>query len=289
MSRRSSGGASPWLRFVHDKPALWGASILALLLSISAAGPLLGFPDPLEQSDALLLGPHSDHLLGTDELGRDVGSRLVSGTQVTLVVAFSSALTAMTIGVPIGIVAGYMGAWFESVPMRVMDLLLAVPNLLVALVVVTVLGASTLNLILAIGFVGVPIFARLARASTLSIRELDYVTASRAMGATDSDTMTRTILPNILGPIIVQFVITASSAVVVAASLNFLGLGAAPPAPSWGGMLYTAKSHLFENPWYGIFPGVALALTIACLDRVGYGLQRAFGTSNEMSKASRMM
>jgi peptide/nickel transport system permease protein len=199
------------------------------------------------------------------------------GARSSLEIAFGSALFGLIVGVAIGLVGGYFGRWVDAVFMRVMDLLLAVPILLVALVVVVVLGPSSINVVVAIGVASVPIFARLARASVLEVRERDYVAAAKAMGATSPDVMLRTILPNITGPLIVQFVVSAASAVVVAASLSFLGLGVPPPAPTWGAMLHQSQSFLFDNPWYGVFPGIALAIAVLLLDRIGKGLERAFG------------
>ncbi len=269
-------------RFLGDRAAVVATAILVALALASILAPWLVRQGPINQSDVLLAGPGRGHLLGTDELGRDLASRLLYGARISLVVAFGSAALGALLGVPVGLVAGYLGRWTDILSMRVMDLLLAIPHLLLALVVVTVLGSSNVTLLLAIGIVAVPTFARLSRASVLTIRERDFVLASRATGASKADTMLRTILPNILGPVVVQFIVTASAAVVVAAGLSFLGLGPPPPAPSWGGMLQTAKSYLYQDPWYGLFPGLALTLMVACLDRIGHGLQRAFGTSKDI-------
>jgi peptide/nickel transport system permease protein len=187
--------------------------------------------------------------------------------------------------VPLGLVAGYLGRWVDAVAMRLIDLLLAVPGILLALVIIAVLGPGRANLVLAIGIGSVPEFGRLTRAATLGIRERDFVVAARGMGASAPDTMFRTVLPNILGPILVQLIVTASLAVVVEAGLSLLGLGSPPPAPSWGGMLQQARSYIYQNPWYGVFPGLCLALTVFCLDRVGRGLQRAVGA--EVSSGAR--
>jgi peptide/nickel transport system permease protein len=274
----SSGWAARAWRAFRDDRAAMVASVVLLIIAVAAAlAPWVApFPEGKQSSD-LLLGPSWRHLLGTDELGRDQLSRIIFGARESLLVAFGSAAIALAIGLPIGLTAGYLGRVWDAVAMRLMDLVLALPGLLIGLIIVTVLGPSTLDLILAIGVAGVPVFARLARASVLGIRDHDFVVASRAMGATPADTMCRTILPNILGPIVIQFVVSAAVAVVVAAALSFLGLGPAPPTASWGGMLQASKAYVYQNAWYGIFPGIALAITIACLDRIGHGLQRAFG------------
>lgn len=264
-------------RFAGSRTAVAGALGLLVLVLVALFAPVVAPFDPLEQGERNLLGPGDAHLLGTDELSRDIFSRLIHGARASLLVAFGAAAVGAIVGVPLGIVAGYLGRWVDAVAMRFVDLLLAIPGILFALVIVTVLGTGTLNLMLAVGLVAVPSFSRLTRASTLAIRDRDFVLAAKGMGASTLDIMARTVLLNVLGPIVVQFVVTASTAVVVEAGLSFLGLGTPPPTPSWGGMLQTARSYLDLNPWYGVFPGLCLALTVFCLDRVGRGLRLAVG------------
>lgn len=266
-------------RFLRDRSALAAVAVLVLLLVGSLIAAWLLPEKATQTSGSLHRAPSGAHPLGTDELGRDLASRLLIGAQASVVVAFASALLGMLAGVAAGLVGGYFGRWTDSALMRVMDLLLALPMVLVALVVVVLLGPNTLNVVIAIAIAAVPTFARLARASVLELRDRQFVLAAKAMGASSVDIMTRTVLPNIMGPIIVQFVVVAASAVVAAASLSFLGLGVPPPAPSWGAMLQQSQSYLFDNAWYGVFPGLALALTVLCLDRIGMSLQRALGSS----------
>jgi peptide/nickel transport system permease protein len=266
-------------RFARSRSAVVGIGGLILLAAVAILAPVVAPYNPNAQAAQNLLGPSAAHLLGTDELGRDIASRLIHGTRVSLVVAFGAAALGAVVGVPLGLVAGYLGRWVDAVAMRLIDLLLAMPGILLALVMITVLGPGRVNLILAIGIGAVPEFARLTRAATLGIRERDFVVAARGMGASTPDTMFRTVLPNVLGPIVVQLVITASLAVVIEAGLSFLGLGTPPPAPSWGGMLQDARSYVYQSPSYGFFPGFCLAFTVFCLDRVGRGLQLAVGTS----------
>lgn len=264
-------------RFMSSRSAVVGAVGLTVIALLALLAPVVAPYDPAAQGGTPLLGPSGAHLLGTDQLGRDIASRMIHGARASLIVAAGVAAVGAGIGVPLGLVAGYLGRWTDAVAMRVVDLLLAVPGILLALVIIAVLGPGRLNLILAIGIGAIPEFARLTRVATLEVRERDFVLAARGMGASTPDTMARTVLPNVLGPILVQFVITASMAVVVEAGLSFLGLGTPPPAPSWGGMLQDARSYLYQSPTYGLFPGLCLAATVFFLDRIGRGLQLVVG------------
>jgi peptide/nickel transport system permease protein len=266
-------------RYMRSRSAVAGAAGLLILVLFAVFASVVAPFHPSEQDAQNLLGPSTTHLLGTDELGRDIASRVIHGTRASLVVGFGAAAVGALIGVPLGLAAGYLGRWADALAMRLIDLLLAVPGILLALVIIALLGPGRINLILAIGIGAVPEFGRLTRAATLVIREQDFVVAARGMGAPTADTMFRTVLPNVLGPIVVQVVVTASLAVVIEAGLSLLGLGIPPPAPSWGGMLQDARSYLYQSPWYGVFPGLCLAFTVFCLDRVGRGLQLAVGTS----------
>jgi len=266
-------------RLLRDPGAVVAISLLVLLtVSTYVAGFTL---NAARQSADVLSGPSLQHWLGTDEFGRDIGVRLLVGARISLEVGLGAALFAAVIGVFVGLVSGYLGKLWDAIPMRVLDVLLALPEIVLALVIVAILGNTTLNLVVAIGIAFIPIFARVTRASVLSLRERDFVNASRAMGASKLDTMVRTILPNLMSVVIVQFVITVALSIVISAALGFLGLGPALPAPSWGGMLQTAKSYLHQNPWYAVFPGLALVLTVLCFDRLGNSLRFAMGTHNE--------
>lgn len=278
---RARSGARTFLsRYARSRSAVVGAIGLLVIVVCAVAAPLLAPYGPTAQSAGSLLGPSGSHWLGTDDLGRDILSRAIYGARASLTVGCGSAALGALIGVPLGVVAGYLGRWTDSVSMRFVDLLLAVPTVLLALVITAVIGASRINLIVAIGVAAIPQFARLARAATLSIRDRDFVVASRGMGATTPDTMFRTVLLNLLGPIMVQLVITASLAVVVEAGLSVLGLGVPPPTPSWGGMLQEARGYLYQSPTFGVFPGLCLAITVFCMDRVGHGLRVAVGVES---------
>jgi ABC-type dipeptide/oligopeptide/nickel transport system permease subunit len=213
--------------------------------------------------------PSARFFLGTDELGRDLLSRIIYGTRVSLGTALAVVVGAALVGVPLGLAAGYLGGWVESLIMRLIDVLLAFPAILLAMGLVAVLGQGTANAAIAVAVVSVPGFARLTRASTLAQKQLDYVTAARSIGAGHLRIMLRAILPNSLGPLVVQATLAGATAILLEAALSFLGLGVKPPTPSWGQMLSTGKDYLYRAPWYGLYPGVALTLVILALNQLG--------------------
>ncbi|TWD84625.1 peptide/nickel transport system permease protein [Kribbella amoyensis] len=276
----------PLRRFAQSKSAVVGATGLLILIVVAVFAPLIAPFDPNAQSGGSLLGPSGGHLLGTDQLGRDILSRMIHGARASLIAAAGAVVVGAGIGVPLGLLAGYLGRWVDAIAMRFVDLLLAVPGILLALVMIVALGSGRLNLVLAIGIGAVPEFARLTRVATLEIRDRDFVLAARGMGASTPDTLVRTVLPNVLGPIVIQVVVTASMAVVVEAGLAFLGLGTPPPAPSWGGMLQDARSYLYQSPSYGLFPGLCLVATVFCLDRIGRGLRLAVSGAGRQAAAN---
>jgi peptide/nickel transport system permease protein len=226
--------------------------------------------DPLTQNLAdSLMPPSAAAWFGTDELGRDILARVVYGSRTSLVTAFGAVVIAALIGVPIGLVAGYFGDWRDSVLMRCIDVLLALPNILFAMALIAVLGRSQGAALVAVGIAGIPNFARIARAQVLALHRLDFVMASRSFGAGSGYVMFRTILPNALSPLVVQAIVLASIAVLLEAALAFLGVGVPPPTPSWGEMLRTGKSYLHEAPTYAVLPGLVLTLTILSFDTIG--------------------
>ncbi len=263
-----------------SSPAGAAGSIALLILAVVAAlAPVIAPFDPLAQIAFPFDGFSARHLLGTDELGRDILSRIIYGLRLSLVTAVSTALLAAVLGVAIGLVAGYFGGWIDGITMRVMDVVLSVPAILLAIVLVAIMGGGIVPLIIAIAIVGVPAFARLTRASVLSVKEREYVSAQRAAGASTGDIILRTVLPNVLGPAVVQLTVTASTAVLTESGLNFLGLGTAPPAPSLGSMLAAGNENLFMSPVYPVVVGFAIALLVATFDAFGAGLQRVVGGS----------
>lgn len=257
-----------------------GTTIILVLTVLAALAPVLSPYEP-EALDPLqrFLPPSADHFFGTDELGRDIWTRSLYGARVSLSTAFFAVLIAMALGVPLGLLSGYFGKWTDAVIMRYVDMQIAIPGILLAMMIILFVGRGYYALVVAIGIGAIPQFSRIVRASTLSIQEEEYVAAVKALGAGHVYTMLRTILPNAMGPIIVQAVITAAVAVLLEASLSFLGLGTVPPTPSWGAMLQTGKGYMHEAAHYSIMPGVLLTVTIVALDLMGRGLQRLRGSS----------
>lgn len=251
-----------------------GLIILLIVFVMALAAPLLTPYDPIEVDfNGTFLAPSTAHPLGTDELGRDVWSRIVFGTRISLMAGAMSVGVAVLAGVFIGIVGGYFGGWVDNVLMRVMDGLLAFPVLILALAIAAALGPDLRNTIIAIGVVSTPYFARLSRGQVLSIRERDYVMAARVLGAGDPRIMWKHIWPNSTGPIIVQGSLTIAFAIIAEASLSFLGVGVRPPTPSWGSMLKTGYPFMDRAPWLSISPGVAIVLAVMGFNFVGDALR----------------
>ncbi|WP_158167223.1 ABC transporter permease [Mycolicibacterium smegmatis] len=220
-----------------------------------------------------LQGPSGAHWFGTDELGRDVFSRILVAVQASLRVAVVSVALAAVVGVTIGVVAGYRGGWLDTVVMRVVDVMFAFPVLLLALAIVAILGPGVTTTMLAIGIVYIPIFARVARASTLGVRVEPYVAVSRTMGTPSGFILRRHILPNIAGPLIVQLSLSLAFAILAEASLSFLGLGIQPPQPSLGRMIYDAQGFVTLAWWMAVFPGAAIFVTVLAFNLFGDGLR----------------
>ena len=254
---------------------LIGVAGLAVIALTAIFAPALAPYDPLTVNVLARLQPPSwAHPFGTDELWRDNLSRVLYGGRLTLVTALVAVAVASSIGVTIGLISGYFGGTVDVVLSRVMDFVLSIPAILLAIVIIAVLGPSRISALAAVAIVGIPQFARLSRATAITLREREFVLASIALGAGHFRVMVRTILPNSLGPIIVQCAITGATAILLEAALSFLGLGAQPPTSSWGLMLSSAQGYLQEAPWYGVFPGAAVTLTVLAFDAVARGLNR---------------
>lgn len=261
-------------RLLGDRAAQ--VSLLFLLvISLAALAAGVMSVDPLRQDIARMLeGPTADHWFGTDELGRDILARVLFGARTSLLTAAGAVAIAALVGVPIGLAAGFFGGWRDTLLMRIVDLLLALPAILLAMALIAVLGRSQLTALAAVGMTGIPAFARVTRAQALSLKSRDFVTAVEAFGGTPGYIMFRTVLPNAWSPILVQCVVLSSVAILLEAALSFLGVGIPPPTPSWGEMLRAGKDYLYEAPTYAVLPGVVLTLTILAFDTVGRALNR---------------
>jgi len=268
---------SPLRALLRIRLAGVGLVVLLLLIAVALFAGVIARISPTEQDyNAVLQGPSRAHLMGTDELGRDIFSRLVYGSRISLQVGLVAVGLAACGGIVLGLIAGYCGGWVDEALMRFVDALYAFPTLMLALAITSALGASTRNAIIAIGIVGIPIFARLVRGQTLSVREQDYVTASRVGGATPVRMMLRHILPNVTAPLIVQASLSVSTAIITEASLSFLGVGTTPPTPTWGGMMRTGFDYLNSALWISVFPGMAIFVTVLGMNFLGDGLRTVF-------------
>jgi peptide/nickel transport system permease protein len=282
-----------WRRLFKRKSSVLGIIILGILIFIALTAQWLAPYDPtLSMLDINppqkikarsapcihLIGCPEDkpeHLAGTDGNLRDQFSRLLYGARLSLMVGFSTVTFAIIIGTVLGAIAGYFGGWWDNIIMRVMDVLLAFPSLLLAIAIVTVLGPGLINALLAIGIVSIPAYARVMRASVLSVREMDYVSATRALGGGNMQILFKRILPNALTPLIVQGTLGIASAILDAAALSFIGLGAQPPTPEWGSMLGAERNQVFTAPHLVFYPGLAIMLTVLSFNLIGDGLRDA--------------
>jgi peptide/nickel transport system permease protein len=265
-----------WRRFRASGGALVGAAIVALIVLVALAAPLVAPSDPLGQHVATgAQAPSAAHWFGTDKLGRDVFSRIVYGARISIRIGFVAVGLAITVGTLVGLIAGYTGRATEAVLMGAMDLMLAFPSIILAIGITTILGPSITNLMIAVGIVYVPQYARLARSSVLAVKEQEFVEAARAIGARTPAILARHVLPNILAPLLVQATLGIATAELEAAGLSYLGLGARPPAPEWGAMLNDARDYWLSAPWALIFPGVSITVLVLGFNLLGDGLRDA--------------
>jgi peptide/nickel transport system permease protein len=267
VSRRS--------RLRLNLPLVIGAAMVLLSIGLALGAPSLTAHDPLEIADASLSPPSSQYLLGTDQLGRDVLTRILYAARSSLAVACLSAALAFVSGTVIGLAAGYSTGPIDACLMRVLDILQAFPALLLAIALVAVLGPNLPNLVVTMGLLFMPRFARVARASTLSVRERDYITAAIGLGVSRVRTMYRHVLPNVAAPLIVEASLTVTLAILTEASLSFLGLGVQPPDPTWGGMIAESTSVMALAPWLALSPGFAIVFVVVGFNLIGDGLRDA--------------
>ena len=253
-----------------------GLIILAIFLLVAIFASLLAPYDPNEMSLDMMSAPSFQHLLGTDDLGRDLFSRIIWGTQVSLFVGFVTVAISMTVGVFLGVWAGYYGGWIDMIIMRYIDLQWAFPNFIIAVYLVAVFGTGLLNIIIAISLAFLDDFARVARSMVLTIKEQPYIDAARVQGTSDFRIMFKHILPNSVGPIIVQASVSISYAILGEASLSFLGLGVNANTPTWGLILADGRSFISQAWWLGVFPGLAIMLIVLSINFIGDAVRDAF-------------
>ncbi len=263
-------------KFLSNRAAVLGAILVGFFALLAILAPLIAGYDPLQTSfTAIRKPPSALHWLGTDELGRDLFSRMAYGARTSLMAGVVSVFIAMIVGVPFGIIAGYFGGWTDSIISRLIDAMLAIPFLIMAIALAAFLGASLTNAMIAIGLSAAPVFARLTRGQVLSIRNEEYIEAAQVLGLRHPRIILRYILPNAMSPIIVQATLTIAAAIIAEASLSFLGLGQQPPNPSWGSMLNTAKNFISQAPWMSVWPGAAIFLVVLGFNLLGDGLRDA--------------
>lgn len=265
---------SGWRRFCAHRGALAGGLAVAALVLAAVLAPWLAPHDPLDGDLSVMLRPPSrQHLLGTDEQGRDILSRILHGSRLSLLMASGAVLLSLAGGVAVGAAAAHAGGWADLLVMRAVDIMLAFPAILLAIAITAVLGPGLGNVILAVGVVGMPVYARLVRSAVLSLKERDFVVAARAAGLREAGILGRHILPNALSPVLVQASLSFGTALLDAAGLSFLGLGAQPPTPEWGAMLTGAKTYIQVAPWVVTFPGLAIMLGVLGFNLLGDGLR----------------
>lgn len=276
-SRPSSLWKETWKNFKKNKPALLGLVIVLLLILMALFAPLLTPYQP-ETQDLLnrFSTPTRDHPLGTDNFGRDILANVVYGARISLAIGGISTLISLATGIILGSLSGYYGGRLDNVIMRIVDIFLSIPSLVLAIAISAALGTGMVNLILAVSITGVANYARIVRGSVISVKEEEFVEAARVSGASDLKIILRHILPSCTGPIIVQATLGVGTAILNSASLSFIGLGVQPPTPEWGAMLSAGRPYIRDYPHITFFPGLAIALTIFSLNLLGDGLRDAF-------------
>jgi len=277
-AKKRSMAAEVWQRLIKNKMAMLGLAILIVLALCAIFADVIADYDTKVVAQNIanrLKGPSAEHWFGTDEFGRDIFARMIHGSRVSLVVGLISVSVSLVIGGVLGAFAGFYGGRVDNIIMRIMDIFLAVPSILLAITIVAALGTNLVNVMLAIGISGVPGFARIVRAAVMSVKDQEFVESSRAIGASNATIIFREIIPNCLAPIIVQATLSVASAILSTASLSFIGLGVQPPDPEWGAMLSSGRNFLRDAVHLTLFPGLAIVITILALNLLGDGLRDA--------------
>ena len=276
--KKRSQVSAVWHRLKKNKLAMLGLFILCILIGLAVFADFIADYDTVvvgQDMSQRLLTPSLEHIFGTDQFGRDVFARIIHGGRLSLSLSIISMSVAVAIGACIGAVAGYYGGRVDDVLMRLMDILLAIPPMLMSISIVAALGQSMINLLIALAIAYIPVFARVIRSTILSIKGQEFVEAARACGTSNARIILRHIIPNAIGPIIVEATLTMGAAILVISSLSFMGLGIEPPAPEWGTMLYEGREVIRSSPYLVIFPGIAIALSVMSLNLLGDGLRDA--------------
>jgi len=263
-------------RLLRNPVAMAGGAVVIALIIVAITAPYIAPYDPMDQDLAnSMAGPSMTHLAGTDVHGRDIFSRIIHGTRISLRIGFLGMLLGCVVGVVLGLVSGYYGGWLDTAIMRLLDVQLAFPGLLVAICIIAIIGPGLENVILAVGIFSVPLFARVTRGQVLSLKEQEFILAARMMGAQDGRIMLTHLLPNAAAPILVLCTLRIATAILTAASLSFLGLGAQPPIPEWGAMLSDGRAYLSIAPHVATTPGLAILITVLAFNLLGDGLRDA--------------
>ncbi len=277
-TKKRSQFADVWRRLRKSNTAIIGLILISIFLCMAIFAPFIAdyAEDALKMNiRERLQSPNAAHWFGTDELGRDIFARIVYGTRISLFVGIISVSIALSLGGTLGAIAGYYGGKIDNAIMRILDVLLAIPTILLAITIVAALGASILNLMIAVGISNIPGFARVVRAAVLSVKDQEFIEAARAIGAKDHTIILKHVLPNSMAPIIVYATLKVATAIMATASLSFIGLGIQPPTPEWGSMLAGGRSYIRDNMYIVLFPGMAIVLTVLSLNLIGDGLRDA--------------
>lgn len=275
-NKRRSQWAEVWRRLLKNRTAMFGLVVVLLIVFTAVFADVIApYSYRTQNLDRIAEAPSRDFLLGTDDLGRDILSRIIHGARISLQVGFIAVSISIAIGGSLGAIAGFYGGRLDNAIMRVMDVLLAIPSILLAIAIVSAFGGGIVNVMIAVGISYIPLYARIVKASVISVKEQEFIEAARAVGANDLRIIVRHILPNSLAPIIVQGTLGVATAILSAAGLSFIGLGIQPPTPEWGAMLSSGR-HLIRTAWHvATFPGVAIMITIFALNLLGDGLRDA--------------
>ncbi|WP_400164452.1 nickel transporter permease [Brevibacillus sp. TJ4] len=271
---------TPWSmmlkRFKKNKRAMVGLWMVVVFVLVALSAPWIAPYDPYEQNmQQMLESPSLAHPFGTDEFGRDILSRIIYGAQISLMIGIVGVFIAVVLGVTLGTISGYFGGFLDSLIMRIMDIFMAFPSFLLALAIVSVLGPGMVNVMIAIGIFAVPNFARIARSAVIAVKNKEYIEAAEAMGASHTRIIFKHIIPNSLAPIIVLSTMRIATAILTAAGLSFLGMGAQPPTPEWGAMLSTGREYLRASPHVSTIPGLAIMFMVLSFNMLGDGLRDA--------------